>query len=75
MAPYYGLPLVFTEGPVRYLLLPDGTAVRLPRFTGDAPARVLPPPGIALQEDGYLGPRALSPQQAAPREPDGDGEA
>jgi hypothetical protein len=54
---FYGLPVPVTKGPNRALILPDDTYLPLDetvqRFEAD-------PDTLEIQEDGFLGPEALS---------------
>jgi len=58
--PFYGLPMSFTKGPIRHLLLPDGTALTIPALKGQEPEVVTTPTDVSdMQEDGFLGPPEL----------------
>jgi hypothetical protein len=60
---FYGVPLALSRGPQRFLLLPGGErAVKIPLADG-LPAEVVPASaavGARPQDDGFLGPNALS---------------
>ena len=57
---FHGSPLSFTRGPVRYLELPDGSAVRVPSVGGLGLERLEAlPDGVEPQDDGFLGPPEL----------------
>lgn len=72
---FYGVPLRFTVGPQRYLMLPDGeTAVSVPVTPGAKILRVEADlVGTDFQEDGFVGPPHLANtdglQVEAPPEP------
>jgi hypothetical protein len=63
VAPFYGVPLSFTKGPQRYLLLPDGqTAIQVPMYQG-GPCKLVDASLLGnaeVQTDGFLGPPELS---------------
>lgn len=59
---FYGVPLRFTQGPTRYLFLPDGrTALTIPS-SPDQPAIPVPADSVTtpIQDDGFLGPPYLA---------------
>lgn len=62
VCPFFGIPLTFTQGPQRYLFLPGGVrAVSVPHYES-GPSQIVPAnllEELPIQEDGYLGPRAL----------------
>lgn len=61
---FHGVPVPFTAGPQRYLMLPDGaTALQVPSYQGGLVRRVprdLLADTVELAEDGYLGPPELA---------------
>lgn len=59
---FWGSEIVFTEGPLRYLILPDGTSLTVPRYQGMKIQRVDSSlvAGVSLQGDGFLGPPELA---------------
>lgn len=65
---FYGVPLFFTRGPRRYLDLPDGRKMRVPRSASE-PCRVVPAgqaAGRPVEQSGYLGPPELADVFFAP---------
>jgi hypothetical protein len=60
---FYGVPLVLSRGPQRYLALPGGDrVVKIPLADG-LPAETVPASaafGVRPQDDGFLGPTALA---------------
>jgi len=67
--PFYGIPLALSEGPQRYVVLPNGTAVSVPLFDG-GPSHTVPATklqGISIESSGYLGPVELRPAMPAPQ--------
>lgn len=59
---FYGVPLQFTRGPQRHVLLPDGSAVSVPLFAG-GPVEVVDAGtlgDLAFEEAGYVGPPELA---------------
>jgi hypothetical protein len=69
---YFGLPLQFTRGPQRYLLLPDGvTAIQVPMYAG-GPCRKVSSDllsNLETQDDGFVGPPELTVVLEAPGKP------
>lgn len=58
----YGIPMRFTAGPQRYLMLPDGQqAIMIPTYPG-GPTKVVEAnllEDLEVQEDGFVGPPEL----------------
>jgi hypothetical protein len=58
--PFFGLPMGFTKGPPRHLMLPNGEAMTIPISDSQAPEIVQRLFDAAdMQEDGFLGPPEL----------------
>ncbi len=71
--PFYGVPLTLTQGPGRYLALPDGiSALNVPAGGTGTVRRIdldlLNEP--IIQQDGYLGPAALAGTTRGNPQPD-----
>lgn len=64
---FHGVFLPVTKGSPRLVVLPDGTAVTVPRVPGEEP-QIVPDPHADRQEDGYLGP----PEFLLGRDPEDD---
>lgn len=63
---FYGIPMQFTKGPQRFLMMPDGqSALKIPMYV-NGPSEIVSTDTLKnfdMQEDGFLGPPQLAEGQ------------